>query len=212
MEGLPAIDTITLVSIKTFSHSRARPWPSLLTEATSVQFSLLLSHSISRPGPCLLLLPSIMKFTANRLSFAPVILGIGALNLFSFVRADFAQCMSGWEWVRSSLSISMLRNSLLSRLQSYNSEGSNPCEIAGSLQAPCLGYCASVISPSNKIDHSSKSQTAVYVLGPLADGTNYITPQQNDTTAQNCGCNTVIYSLYAACSACQFNSSYTPVT
>ena len=36
-------------------------------------------------------------------------------------------------------------NPIPSRSQSYNSNGQNPCEIAGSLQAPCLGYCASPI-------------------------------------------------------------------
>jgi hypothetical protein len=66
-------------------------------------------------------------------------------------------------------------------------------------------------SPTKSIAHRN-NQTAVYVLGPLAFGTNYVTPQKNDTTAKNCDCNSVIYSLYAACSACQFNSSYTAVT
>ncbi|KAF9782585.1 hypothetical protein BJ322DRAFT_1110468 [Thelephora terrestris] len=113
-------------------------------------------------------------FTTNHSSLGRIVLGVGAFSLLSFVEADFAQCVSGWEW-------------------SYNSQGLNPCEIAGSLQAPCLGYSA-------------------YVLGPIGNGSNYVTPQANDTAAQNCGCNTVIYSLYSACTLCQFNTSTTPLT
>lgn len=44
-----------------------------------------------------------MKFTINHSSLGRLVLGAGALSLLSFVRADFAQCVPGWEWVRPSL-------------------------------------------------------------------------------------------------------------
>lgn len=68
--------------------------------------------------------------------------------------------MSGWMGVGTVLArflfpVWSILNSILSSSQSYNSEGQNPCEIAGSLQAPCLGYCASPIGfPPNEIDCS----------------------------------------------------------
>ncbi|KAF9647246.1 hypothetical protein BDM02DRAFT_3261818 [Thelephora ganbajun] len=64
-----------------------------------------------------------------------------------------------------------------------NSKQQNPCEIAGALEAACQGF-------------------SVYELGPLQQGTNYVTPQRN-SSAQKCQCNTVMYSLYMACTACQ---------
>jgi len=66
----------------------------------------------------------------------------------------------------------------------YNSKQQNPCEIGGGLEAPCEGF-------------------SVYELGPLEPGTNYVTPQRNSTTSQMCQCNTVMFSLYMACTACQ---------
>ena len=52
--------------------------------------------------------------------------------------------MRAWMGVGTALAVFFVcvaLNSVLSRSQSYNSLGQNPCEIAGSLQAPCLGYC-----------------------------------------------------------------------
>lgn len=61
-----------------------------------------------------------------------------------------------------------------------------------------------------------------FVLGPLQQGTNYLTPQRNDQLGKQCDCNTVMFryevdpyvhsarglivvlcSLYMACTACQ---------
>ncbi|KAF9791938.1 hypothetical protein BJ322DRAFT_1026287 [Thelephora terrestris] len=64
-----------------------------------------------------------------------------------------------------------------------NTLDQNPCQIAGALEAACEGF-------------------SVYVLGPLAQGTNYVTPQKN-STAEKCQCNTVMFSLYMACTGCQ---------
>ena len=55
-------------------------------------------------------------------------------------------------------------------------------------------------------------QTAIYELGPLSNGSNYVTPQKNDTDQKKCGCNTIIYSLYASCAICQFAPTATPIT
>jgi len=43
----------------------------------------------------------------------------------------------------------------------------------------------------------------VYEVGPLLPGTSYLPPQENDIDAQTCDCNTVMYALYMACTACQ---------
>ncbi|KAF9647069.1 hypothetical protein BDM02DRAFT_2823162 [Thelephora ganbajun] len=115
-----------------------------------------------------------MKFTTNYFTLGRIAFGVGALSFLPSAKAAFAQCVAGWEW-------------------SYNSEGQNPCEIAGSLQAPCLGF-------------------SVYELGPLSEGTNYVTPQKSDTAQKKCGCNTIIYSLYASCAVCQRNYTATPIT
>lgn len=64
-----------------------------------------------------------------------------------------------------------------------NTRQQNPCEIAGALEAACEGF-------------------SVYVLGPLSQGTNYVSPQKN-SSSKKCQCNTVQYSLYMACTACQ---------
>ncbi|KAF9777882.1 hypothetical protein BJ322DRAFT_1025455 [Thelephora terrestris] len=79
--------------------------------------------------------------------------------------AATASCAPGWEWANNSLA-------------------QNPCQVAGYLQAPCLGY-------------------SVYELEPLKPGSMYTEPGKNDTKGLRCGCNTVIYSLYSACDACQ---------
>jgi len=116
-----------------------------------------------------------MKFTTDYHStLGRIILGVGALSFLPSVEAAFATCVAGWNW-------------------SYNSKGLNPCEIAGSLQAPCLGY-------------------SVYELGPLSNGSNYVTPQKDDADQKKCGCNTIIYSLYTACTLCQTNTTVVPNT
>jgi len=115
-----------------------------------------------------------MRLTTDSSALLGILLGIGALQFLPSVEAAFAQCVAGWDW-------------------SYNTELQNPCEIAGSLQAPCLGF-------------------STYELGPLANGTDYVTPQQNDTAQKNCGCNTIIYSLYAACTLCQRGENNSTVT
>jgi len=62
-----------------------------------------------------------------------------------------------------------------------NSLGQNPCAIAGALEAPCRGL-------------------ASYTLGPL-NNTNYVAPPKG--SALDCECNTIMYSLFMACTACQ---------
>jgi len=62
-----------------------------------------------------------------------------------------------------------------------NSLGQNPCVVAGMLEAPCK-----VVSS--------------YTLGPLND-TTYSPPPKG--AALDCECNTVMYSLFMACTACQ---------
>ena len=41
--------------------------------------------------------------------------------------------------------------------------------------------------------HSLTGDTDVFVLGPLPQGANYVTPQKNDTAEQKCNCNTVVF-------------------
>lgn len=67
-------------------------------------------------------------------------------------------------------------------------------------------------SPPTRLATYRYLQTAVYELGPLADGTNYVTPQKDDEAQKKCGCNTIIYSLYTACSVCQRNTTAVPMT
>jgi len=88
------------------------------------------------------------------------------------VEAAFAQCLADWSW-------------------SYNTKSQNPCEIAGSLETPCLG-----------VD---------YEIGPLGNYTSYSCPQQNDAGQQKCGCNSIIYSLIAACALCQTDQNASSV-
>ena len=95
----------------------------------------------------------------------------------------------------------------------------NPCEIGGALEAACEGY--STFKQVFRLRRFCGSRSAaVYELGPLDNGTNYVTPQTN-SSAQKCQCNTVMYryeashtrrepaltaessSLYMACTACQ---------
>jgi len=61
-----------------------------------------------------------------------------------------------------------------------NMDGQNPCQVAGSLEAAC------------------QSSGEYVLVDPLRPGTNY-PPQKHST----CKCNTVMYSLYMACTACQ---------
>lgn len=51
-------------------------------------------------------------------------------------------CRDGNGYGPSLFRVQWIQNSSVSHSQSYNSQGLNPCQIAGSLQAPCLGYCA----------------------------------------------------------------------
>jgi len=67
-----------------------------------------------------------------------------------------------------------------------NSKGQNPCVVAGSLEAPCRNL-------------------STYTLGPLNATFNYLPPAKG--VALPCECNTVMYSLFMACTACQNVSS-----
>jgi hypothetical protein len=53
-------------------------------------------------------------------------------------------------------------------------------------------------------------QIAAVVLAPLNDNAYYPPPQKNDTAQNECGCNTIIYSLISACSICQRSYNATP--
>jgi len=68
----------------------------------------------------------------------------------------------------------------------------NPCEIAGSLETPCLD--------------------TYYEIGPLGNSSSYGSPQQNDTGQQKCACNSILYSLFAACALCQTGQNTSSVT
>ena len=46
-----------------------------------------------------------MRFTTDYSTLARILLGVGALSFLPLVEADFAQCVPGWEWVRSSTSL-----------------------------------------------------------------------------------------------------------
>lgn len=108
-------------------------------------------------------------------------------------------------------------------VKASNSKAENPCEIAGALEADCQGFCAfksQFYSTSAPTSVAHSLSTAVFFLGPISQGTNYLTPQRN-SSAQKCECNTVMYrylanpcaypptanvewhSLYMACTACQ---------
>lgn len=108
----------------------------------------------------------------------------------------------------------------MSSTQASNSEKQNPCEIAGALEAPCEGFCA--FKPAFQFPSNNSRSVAVYELGTLSQGTNYVAPQKNNNVTQGCQCNTVMYrymitpdalpeqaltaescSLYMACTACQ---------
>ncbi|KAI0356569.1 hypothetical protein OH77DRAFT_1423500 [Trametes cingulata] len=70
-----------------------------------------------------------------------------------------------------------------------NSKGQSPCLISSYLFTPC------------------SSQTASWVF-PLSPGFHYNTPQNNPTSATPCRCNTVLYSMIAACSTCQGQGAF----
>lgn len=46
-----------------------------------------------------------MKFRTDHFTLGRIVLGLGALSFLRFVEADFAQCVPGWDWVRSSASL-----------------------------------------------------------------------------------------------------------
>jgi len=71
-----------------------------------------------------------------------------------------------------------------------NSLQQNPCEMAGALDAACGGF-------------------SLFVYGPLPQGDEYPSPQVNDSLGQKCNCNTVVFGLLMACTACQ---NVTPVS
>jgi len=72
---------------------------------------------------------------------------------------------------------------------SYNSKAQNPCQVAASLEGPCFGQ------PN-------------FELQPLKPGNFYVNPKKATPLRKRCGCNTVIFSLYMACTLCQ-NSTNT---
>jgi len=67
---------------------------------------------------------------------------------------------------------------------SYNSYGQNPCLVAGIIEATCRNISGFVIPPLNASE-------------------NYLTPQPGDLAGATCDCNTVMYSLFMGCTACQ---------
>jgi len=76
---------------------------------------------------------------------------------------------------------------------SYNSKGENPCRIAATLQSSCLGR------PN-------------FELQPLNPGNRYASPLRDTPVRKRCGCNTVIFGLYMACTLCQNSTSTTTWT
>ncbi|KAI0722970.1 hypothetical protein C8Q76DRAFT_783023 [Earliella scabrosa] len=65
-----------------------------------------------------------------------------------------------------------------------NSNGQSPCLIASYLFTPCASPAASWVYP-------------------LSPGYHYNTPQNNAASATPCRCNTVLFSVLAACATCQ---------
>lgn len=138
--------------------------------------------------------------------------------------ATVAMCQSDWEWVSNSLNLPISSSRerpsrYVPSAKSFNSYGNNPCEIAGFLDAECQGF--GTFEPTSRFRCDSSRSTGAYAVGPLEQGTHYITPQRY-TSAQGCECNTVMYrytanlcthphqaltaglcSLYMACTACQ---------
>jgi hypothetical protein len=70
-----------------------------------------------------------------------------------------------------------------------NSLGQDPCTIGSMLDASCRGL-------------------AVYTYPPLNATEYYLPPRTNHTGDIMCDCNTVMYSLYMACAACQGGEYY----
>jgi hypothetical protein len=60
--------------------------------------------------------------------------------------------------------------------QSYNSKGQNPCEIAGSLQAPCLGYCTSSIPLPSSLSQRNRLLIGTYKQPPTSSGRSVTVP------------------------------------
>jgi hypothetical protein len=54
------------------------------------------------------------------------------------------------------------------RSQSYNSKGQNPCEIAGSLQAACLGFCTSSIPLRSSLSQRNRLFIGIYKQPPTS--------------------------------------------
>ena len=65
--------------------------------------------------------------------------------------------------------------------------------------------CVQIDAPPPLLVHNSRP-AAVYELGPLKQGTNYVTPQKN-SSAQPCECNTVMYRYRAYFRACALRTS-----
>lgn len=65
-----------------------------------------------------------------------------------------------------------------------NSLGQDPCAISSQLDAACRGVGS-------------------YTIPPLNSTQNYVPPQKDSTADLTCDCDTVMYSLYMACSTCQ---------
>ena len=82
----------------------------------------------------------------------------------------------------------------MSFAKASNTGKQNPCEIAGALEAECQGFGAFELPFYFCLSNSLSP--AVYELGPLGPGGNYVTPQKN-SSAQKCECNTVMFRYMA---------------
>lgn len=84
--------------------------------------------------------PDTMRYTTGNFWTAVVgnLPGLGILFFLPSVWTTNAACESNWGWVRT-----FCRNCalllIIRPLQSYNSKGQNPCEVAASLQGACFG-------------------------------------------------------------------------
>ena len=93
--------------------------------------------------------------------------------------------------------------SSLTHFQSHNSNGRDPCAIGGLLESACMRRRASSIPPTpTKLPAHQYLQTA-FIYGQLASGYIYPGPSTDDEPHKKCQCNTVLYSLVAACTLCQ---------
>jgi hypothetical protein len=149
-----------------------------------------------------------MQFTTMYSTLGGIALAALALSFSLSVAAQtgFGVCLTGWEWVRSSPFL-VCRGpepnpSVFPVLQFRGPESVSG---RGSASSPVSWVLCVVDLPlPTKSAAYRYLQTASYTLYPINNTVYYTPPGPNDTLGKKCGCNTVIYTLYQACSLCQW--------